>query len=318
MAGPRDLLESWIGGEAAQPVAPAVTAIAETIVRRHGAAVAAVLFYGSCLRQPEPRAGDRPVFDFYLIVDSYAAAYRGKLAALANALLPPNVFYLEHPWRDEVLPSKYAVVSLAQFSHGCSRASVHSYFWARFAQPARIVFARDEAARSAVRAALTDAIVTLVARTAPLMEGEFDAATLWISGFRQTYRAELRSESGDRPALIYSADAVRYERFTRPALAVAGFDVGDGLGGRLRLVNSSQAQWLARSRWWGHRTVGKLLSVLRLAKGVFTFDGGLDYILWKIERHSGVKTTITPWQRRHPLLAAPQLAWKLYRRGAFR
>jgi hypothetical protein len=42
------------------------------------------------------------------------------------------------------------------------------------------------------------------------------------------------------------------------------------------------------------------------------------YILWKIERHSGVKATATPWQRRHPLLAAPGLAWRLYRRGAFR
>jgi hypothetical protein len=70
--------------------------------------------------------------------------------------------------------------------------------------------------------------------------------------------------------------------------------------------------------WRFRRLVGKLLSILRLAKGVFTFDGGVDYILWKIERHSGVKATATPWQRRHPLLAAPGLAWRLYRRGAFR
>jgi hypothetical protein len=58
--------------------------------------------------------------------------------------------------------------------------------------------------------------------------------------------------------------------------------------------------------------------LLRLAKGAFTFVGGVDYLLWKIERHSGVKTTVTAWQRRHPLLAAPGLAWRLYRRGAFR
>ncbi|HVR67505.1 MAG TPA: hypothetical protein VMT98_12735, partial [Verrucomicrobiae bacterium] len=66
-------------------------------------------------------------------------------------------------------------------------------------------------------------------------------------------------------------------------------------------------------RWYG-----KLISVARLTKAVFTFDGGLDYILWKIERHSGVSATATDWQRRHPLLAAPGLAWRLYRRGAFR
>jgi hypothetical protein len=64
--------------------------------------------------------------------------------------------------------------------------------------------------------------------------------------------------------------------------------------------------------------LGKILSALRLAKAVFTFDGGVEYILWKIERHSGVRAHTTPWQRRHPLLAAPGLAWRLYRRGAFR
>ena len=46
--------------------------------------------------------------------------------------------------------------------------------------------------------------------------------------------------------------------------------------------------------WRFRRLVGKVLSILRLAKGVFTFDGGVDYILWKIERHSGVKATATP------------------------
>jgi hypothetical protein len=70
--------------------------------------------------------------------------------------------------------------------------------------------------------------------------------------------------------------------------------------------------------WALRGVVGRALSVLRLAKGAFTFDGGLDYILWKIARHSGVTTAVAPWQRRHPLLAAPGLVWRLYRRGAFR
>src|SRR5690606_13814062 len=73
-----------------------------------------------------------------------------------------------------------------------------------------------------------------------------------------------------------------------------------------------------RRLWRIRQSVGKLLTVLRLAKGVFTFEGGMDYILWKIERHSGVRATATPWPRRHPLLASPLLAWRLYRTGAFR
>lgn len=71
-------------------------------------------------------------------------------------------------------------------------------------------------------------------------------------------------------------------------------------------------------RWAMRRVLGKLLSVLRLAKGLFTFDGGVDYILWKIERHTGARIALTPWQRRHPLLASPVFLWRLYRLGAIR
>ncbi len=74
----------------------------------------------------------------------------------------------------------------------------------------------------------------------------------------------------------------------------------------------------ARRRWRMRRLLGKSLHVLRLMKAAYTFTDGLDYILWKIEKHSGVRATPTPWQRRHPLMAAPALAWRLYRRGAFR
>ncbi|MGH8630710.1 MAG: hypothetical protein ACREU7_08090, partial [Burkholderiales bacterium] len=222
MSEPRDVLHSWIAAEAAQPVGMAARALVEAIVSRHGQVVAAVLFYGACLRQPDPLPSDQPVFDFYALVDGYPAVYRGGVSALSNALLPPNVFYLEHPWQERILRAKYAIISLSQFNRGCSRRSFHSYFWARFAQPARIVYARDEAARRAVETALVEAVVTMAASVAPLLDGEIDASTLWIAGFQQTYRAELRSERSHRSALIHAADAARYERFTRPALAAAG------------------------------------------------------------------------------------------------
>jgi hypothetical protein len=48
-------------------------------------------------------------------------------------------------------------------------------------------------------------------------------------------------------------------------------------------------------------------------KAIFTFEGGVDYVVWKIRRHSGIHLTVTPWQRRHPILAAPSLLWRLRR-----
>jgi hypothetical protein len=58
--------------------------------------------------------------------------------------------------------------------------------------------------------------------------------------------------------------------------------------------------------------------MLRLLKAAFTFDGGADYVVWKIERHRGVRLQLSPWQRRFPLLAAPGIYWQLRRRGILR
>jgi poly-beta-hydroxyalkanoate depolymerase len=51
--------------------------------------------------------------------------------------------------------------------------------------------------------------------------------------------------------------------------------------------------------------------VVRLAKASFTFADGIDYLAWKINRHAGTQIVITPWQRRHPLLAAIMLLPRL-------
>ena len=49
-----------------------------------------------------------------------------------------------------------------------------------------------------------------------------------------------------------------------------------------------------RRRWRRRRLAGKLLNLLRLVKGAFTFEGALDYVLWKVERHSGVRVAVSP------------------------
>jgi hypothetical protein len=53
-------------------------------------------------------------------------------------------------------------------------------------------------------------------------------------------------------------------------------------------------------------------------KGALTFDGGADYVLWKIERHSGVRVDPQWRERRLPWLALGAEFLRLYRRQAFR
>ena len=72
-------LRELVADELAQPVDPRVTAMAEAIAARHGAASRAVLFYGSCLRQQQL---DGLMLDIYLIVSDYRAANdKGWLAS---------------------------------------------------------------------------------------------------------------------------------------------------------------------------------------------------------------------------------------------
>jgi hypothetical protein len=53
-------------------------------------------------------------------------------------------------------------------------------------------------------------------------------------------------------------------------------------------------------------------------KAAFTFAGGADYLAFKVERHSGERIELKPWQRRHPILGALSLLPGLLRRGAVR
>jgi hypothetical protein len=305
----RSRLEEWIAREMALPAHPAALALADTICARHGG-IAAIVFYGSCLRQPAAAAPPDGIMDFYVVVERYRDAYPGRLLALANRILPPNVFHVATRWRGEPVRAKYAVISMAQFRRGLARASFQTSLFARFAQPCRLVWTRDPQARAAIGTALADAVITMVAAVAPLLEPGFDAEQLWLRGFRETYRAELRTEGAARARDLYESDRERYEVITPWALAAAGIAAGRTSSAYGR--SSAQLGWVAR------RMLGKLLSVLRLSKSAFTFDGGADYILWKIERHTGVQLPASPWQRRHPLLASPVFLWRLYRLGAIR
>jgi hypothetical protein len=313
MAGgePRGDLEALRRAETALPVAPPIAAISEAARARHGDAVAAVIFYGSCLRLG---SDEGKIVDLYLVVDSYRAAYGSGLRALFNRALPPNVFYLETPFEGRRVRAKYAVVSTADFVAGAGGRWFEPYLWARFAQPCRLAWCRDEAARAAATAALAGAVRKCVAEGLRLVGQRFTAGDLWVALFRETYRSELRAEPPERAAEIHAADAAHYQALAEAVLPGlgAGRAEDEGAWTRPALTGAPRFRWALR------RAQGKLLSVARLAKAAFTFQGGADYLLWKIERHSGVRIALTPWQRRHPLLASTVLFWRLYRRGAFR
>jgi len=319
----RSMLRTLLAREANQTVSAAARAMSDAIVTRHKDCLLATLFYGSCLR-PADEGGDAVVgpgraeerlMDFYAIVDDLRRANGGTLAAFGNRVLPPNVFYLEVPYDGGRVRCKYAIVTLAQFQRLVKEDTLQNYFWGRFCQPTAVPFART-GMRDALTEALADAVITAVKTTAPLFAAPFSARDLWVRVFSESYGAELRPESAERPAHVHDAHDARYAALTPAALAAADFPSATDTDGRFAPVADSDAR--ARRAWARRRWLGKTLNVLRLMKAVFTFEGGADYVAWKIQRHSGVRVDMSDWQRRHPLLASPVLAIRYWRKGAFR
>jgi hypothetical protein len=269
-----------------------------------------VLFYGSCLREQNL---DGLMLDFYLIVSSYREAYGRGWYAFANKLIPPNVFPFEH----EGLAAKFAVLSEADFARENSLRARSVSVWARFAQPSRLVWAKDDAARRRAVAAVAEAAPTLFQFTMPMMEPErdMDILDIWRRGFSLTYGAELRAERKGKSFSIVDADPGRYAHFGQAALAVVAQRMGVGPNGDVPLL--ARPDRMAR-RWRGMSRKGKLLSMLRLAKATTTFAGGVDYLAWKINRHAGTEIVVKPWQRRWPIIGALTLLPRLLRRGAIR
>jgi hypothetical protein len=302
-------LMQLIADELAVAALPQVEAFATHIAAQYPDAARAVLFYGSCLRSEQLEG---QMLDFYLIVSDYGAAYGKGWLAKWNRRLPPNVF----PFQFGGLMAKVAVLSETHF-HDLNRPAASAVsVWARFAQPSRLVWAADDAAKTMAARAISGAAPALLNAALAFTEREVDVLDLWQTGFRMTYDAELRAERNDRPASVVDFDPDRYERFGQAALQHT-LIANELRGDKVHILPDPQGRIMQeRNRWPALRRNGKLLTVARLAKAAFTYAGGIDYLAWKINRHAGTQIEIKPWQRRWPLVAALFLVPKLLVKGA--
>ncbi|MBL6081712.1 hypothetical protein JMJ56_27400 [Belnapia sp. T18] len=308
-------LEALVAAELATPAEPgaailAARQLAEDILARHRVGVEAVLFYGACRLDDDP-AG---LLDLYVLTSGHRAFHRRWLPALFNALLPPTVLH----WRSDGLAgpirAKVAVLTLRQFERRLRPASLDTTIWARFCQPSTLVHARDTTARHRVEQAVAQALTTAVLWAVRLGPPAATPMEYWRGLLAHTYSAELRVERGSRSERLLAASPSWYAPALILALARLGLATAADAEGRLR-PGSPQNFTLS---WATRRVCGKTLNVMRLVKAAFTFDGGPDYLTSKIARHSGVAIELTAWQRRHPVLAAPILLWRLRRDGAVR
>ncbi|PXW90831.1 diacylglycerol kinase family enzyme [Nitrosomonas sp. Nm84] len=309
-------LLSEVAWESNKETSPDLVPVVDSLIMRFGESLDAIILYGSCLHSAISL--DEGIVDLYVIVDSYHKAYSVRYLANLNAWLAPNVFYIEVPHQGRTLRAKYAVISTHDFRRGAQHW-FHPYIWARFAQPSRLLYCRDDAVREHIYASLAHSVVTFLKSGAAALEaGIFDVEEIWTRCLMLTYAAELRAERETRARHLAQTNLGAFTRLTEVATPMLRGILEKQDNGKYRCLTDPATQRRTLWRWRLRRWQGRILSILRLSKATLTFNNSVEYAAWKIERHTGVRVEITPMLRRHPILWGLKVAWRLLRRGVLR
>jgi hypothetical protein len=300
---------SLVGEELWAPAPPQAAAFAAELVGLFEEPLA-VLFYGSILR-----TGDMDgVMDFYVLTRDVRPGLRG----LATRVLWPDVSYHEIERDGRVLRAKVATMTLDQFQQATRGRGIDTTIWARFVQPAGLIWSADQAVAAQVVEAVADAARTAARFAAALGPPEGPPEAYWSALFQETYAAEFRVEKGGRERSILGFDVARYDRLLRAAWREDGLLPPEAphdpeIGGAVQPVLGASERKRILADWRVRRLWGRPLNYARLIKAAFTFEGAARYAAWKIERHTGMPVALTPWRERHPVLAAPGVLWRLWR-----
>ncbi|SER00771.1 matrix Mmp37 [Nitrosomonas sp. Nm51] len=312
---PEKLL-STVATQCTRSVAVDYAVFADALLERFKTATDAIILYGSCLRSGNL---DEGIADLYVLVDNYKNAYTQRYLGLLNAWLAPNVFYLEVLYQGKTLRAKYAVISTADFEKG-ARFWFHSYIWARFAQPSRLLYVRDDAIRQRAYQAFAYSVLAFLRSGVCALENKaFTVETLWTRCLMLSYAAELRPENETRARHLATTNLIDFKQLTQAAYpALTNLLSYQPDNDTYLCQNTPHTRRRALRHWMLRRWQGRVLSILRLSKATLTFRDCLDYAAWKIQRHTGVQLEITPWLRRHPIIWGFVVIWQVLRKGAIR
>ncbi len=274
------------------------------------------LFYGSALwKAPEPDS----IWDLYVLVDRYSDSTSHAMIQLMGTCLPPNVYYHETTENDgTVIRGKIALMCLTQFETHCKGRALSPQIWARFSQPCRIIATRDATSKQRIIQALRNAVITFHKKTAPWILSPCTIEEFWLRGLNRTYASEFRAERKQRQNLMIESSRTSFIARSKYAFATKELHTlileGENIDAQFSPVKQRFSRNISRVFCY----VSKAQHLLRLMKAAFTFTGGIDYLAYKIERHSGVKLTPTAFQRKHPLIGVWGLFFKGFKRRAFR
>jgi len=282
---------------------------AAAILKEYDDNVEAVILYGSWLR------GKRDTLpDFYVILNNY-----NRLPSLwqkvVNQILEPNVYQLSLSKRNIECSAKYATISLKHLEIKIT-TGFHPYLWARFSQPSSILYAKNQNTRDDVHRLIKSSEKKMMQEALGMLPKSFTSRQLWEMALTLTYGVELRAESNEKMTLLVGHHQDYFEsKVVEHSDALELSAIGKN---EWAFESSNKYRLKSKLRWKIRRILGVFLSIARLLKATSTFNQPLEYLLWKIERHTGIKENATALQLKYPLIFSWPLLWKIFRRGGFK
>ncbi len=240
----------------------------------------------------EPRA-------FYQAVHRAGLLRRSpSMLVILDRFLPPTQVRLARgPWL-----VKASVVSLAELGRATSARRRDQFLAGRLFQDVHVVWADDPAFAQEVEKAIESARRTTLDWVAPDLPDRFDSAGYVRQLFRTSFRFEVRPESRGRADALSSAQAHRLVPIFKgvlDSLASLGHLTKHD-GGAFSLAEPVLARRVLR--WRLFLEWSRVRATARWPKHAISFDGWLDYIVKKAERHSGEAIVLTPLERRFPFI----------------
>ena len=290
------------------PATPETLRLVDHITEVFGSSTAAIIHYGSHAQQ----SGARPesAHDFFVIVESYAPAYRSfrartgpgfraSTAIILARILPPNVVRISLP--DQPLQGKCAVLSLAHLDRLTSPHSLDHFTKGRLFQQVQLVWTRDAESRSAVLAALVRVRAGTFAWGRSYLPPKFDVECYFRVLLETSFAAEIRPEANDRvPQLLAAQRDTMLRVYTELLQHLAASRIVVQAGKVYSQIDPPSAISRLRIRLYFKRS--KARATLRWSKHVALYDNWLEYIVQKIARRAGQTIVLTPLERRWPLL----------------
>lgn len=197
---------------------------------------------------------------------------------------------------------KASVLSLDALIRATSRRRKDQFVAGRLFQNVHVVYGSDPEFASRVEQAIGSARRVSLDWVGPDLPAQFDAADYVRQLFRTSFRFEVRPEKGGRADALFEAQAA--------TLLPIFKDVLETLVslGRLQVVTAGRfslpapVSRVSRLRRACFLQWSRVRATARWPKHALTFEGWLDYILRKAERHSGEAIVLTPMERRLPFI----------------